>query len=131
MADGANTKDGANGWHNGQRIDAWDTKCGGAWLEAKVVRVDGESLLVHFHGFSKRQDEWMRVDSSRLARARTECERARRVAPQLSTEDLKLSKPRPKPRPTNARGLRKSCAKSSKARARVLDTVSTRLSTSQ
>lgn len=38
----------------------------GTWRVAQVVRIEGESLRVHFQGFTSRYDEDIRLGSSKV-----------------------------------------------------------------
>lgn len=53
----------------GQWIDVLDTI--EQWLEATIVRTDREFVLIHYNGWPQRWDEWLHVDSPRIAPFRT------------------------------------------------------------
>ena len=53
----------------GQWIDVLDTI--EQWLEATVVRTEREFILIHYNGWPQRWDEWLHVDSPRIAPFRT------------------------------------------------------------
>ncbi len=52
-----------------QWVDVKDTV--GEWLEAQVVRSEPTRLLVHYNGWGPRWDEWITVESGRVAPFRT------------------------------------------------------------
>ncbi|POM71421.1 Ubiquitin family protein [Phytophthora palmivora] len=53
----------------GQWLDVKDTV--NQWLEATVLAVADGKVLVHYHGWPTRWDEWIDVDSARIAAFRT------------------------------------------------------------
>ncbi|CBJ30122.1 conserved unknown protein [Ectocarpus siliculosus] len=53
----------------GDWLDARDSD--GTWCVAQVVRIEGESMRVHFQGYHSRYDEDIRVESLKLAKLGT------------------------------------------------------------
>ena len=53
----------------GQWIDAKDTI--DQWLEAQITKLKGNKAFVHYNGWGSRWDEWIDLDSPRLAMFRT------------------------------------------------------------
>ncbi|KAM3131610.1 hypothetical protein pb186bvf_016274 [Paramecium bursaria] len=53
----------------GQWIDLKDTI--DQWLEAQILKVEGNRIFVHYNGWGRRWDEWVEVDSPRIAVFRT------------------------------------------------------------
>ena len=60
---------GAPSYVPGQWVDALDTVS--QWLEARVLAVRGDDLLITYSGWSSRWDEWLPQTSPRLAPFRT------------------------------------------------------------
>ncbi|KAF0699988.1 Aste57867_9468 [Aphanomyces stellatus] len=56
-------------FHVGQWLDVKDTV--NQWLEATVLDVTSAQVFVHYHGWPSRWDEWIDLDSARLAAFRT------------------------------------------------------------
>ena len=48
----------------GDWLDARDSD--GTWCVAQVVAIEGDSLRVHFQGYSSRYDEDIRLESSKV-----------------------------------------------------------------
>ncbi|CAN0539764.1 unnamed protein product, partial [Ectocarpus sp. 8 AP-2014] len=48
----------------GDWLDARDSD--GTWCVAQVVRIEGESMRVHFQGYHSRYDEDIRVESLKV-----------------------------------------------------------------
>jgi RNA binding activity-knot of a chromodomain len=53
----------------GQWIDVKDTI--DQWLEAEVINVRGDEVYVHYNGWGYRWDEWLSMNSDRIAAFRT------------------------------------------------------------
>jgi len=53
----------------GQWVDVIDTM--GQWLEAQITKLSVDKVRVHFNGWGSRWDEWISVNSPRIAQFRT------------------------------------------------------------
>ena len=53
----------------GQWVDVKDTI--DQWLEAEVINVRGDEVYVHYNGWGYRWDEWLKMNSDRIAPFRT------------------------------------------------------------
>jgi len=49
----------------GQWVDAKDQR--DQWLEAEVLKIRGKQALIHFNGYAYRMDEWIDMNSPRIA----------------------------------------------------------------
>lgn len=65
----SHTRRGRRRFFVGQWLDVKDTV--NQWLESTVMAVADDKVLVHYHGWPARWDEWIDVDSDRLAAFRT------------------------------------------------------------
>ncbi|TYZ62383.1 hypothetical protein PybrP1_000781 [[Pythium] brassicae (nom. inval.)] len=63
------TRRGHRRFFVGQWLDVKDTV--NQWLESTVMAVSEDKVLVHYHGWPSRWDEWIDFDSDRLAAFRT------------------------------------------------------------
>ncbi|KAG6962000.1 hypothetical protein JG688_00008823 [Phytophthora aleatoria] len=69
------TQRGPRQFFVGQWLDVKDTV--NQWLESTVMVIADEKVLIHYHGWPTRWDEWIDVDSDRIAAFRTQQERGR------------------------------------------------------
>ncbi|EEY59129.1 ubiquitin family protein, putative [Phytophthora infestans T30-4] len=65
----ATTRRGPRQFFVGQWLDVKDTV--NQWLESTVMAVADGKVLIHYHGWPTRWDEWIDVDSDRIAAFRT------------------------------------------------------------
>lgn len=63
------TRRGRRRFFVGQWLDVKDTV--NQWLECTVMAVSADKVLVHYHGWPSRWDEWIDFDSDRIAAFRT------------------------------------------------------------
>jgi len=49
----------------GDDLDVRDTV--GTWLPAHIIKIYGENVFVHYHGYLEKWDEWILKNSSRLS----------------------------------------------------------------
>ena len=54
------------------RLDTKDTQ--GKWFEARVIELKPSEVKIHYKRFAAKYDEWIPIDSDRLARVSTRCE---------------------------------------------------------
>ncbi|ETO79286.1 hypothetical protein F444_05987 [Phytophthora nicotianae P1976] len=65
----ATTRRGPRQFFVGQWLDVKDTV--NQWLESTVMAIADGKVLIHYHGWPTRWDEWIDVDSDRIAAFRT------------------------------------------------------------
>ena len=53
----------------GEWVDVKDTI--GQWLEAQIIQINNGICLIHYNGWENRWDEWIEINSNRIASFRT------------------------------------------------------------
>lgn len=75
----------------GQWLDVRDTV--NQWLESTVVDMSEDKVLVHYHGWPSRWDEWIDFDSDRIAAFRTRTTHTLNVQHMSPVPSTRLSNP--------------------------------------
>ena len=101
------TKQGATSSENrkffvGQWLDVKDTV--NQWLEATILRMSRTRLYIHYNGWPARWDEWIRVDSDRIAPFRTKTLHPQ-TAPHVSPSPVSWVRDAPVAGPNDVRPL--------------------------
>lgn len=86
----------------GQWLDVRDTV--NQWLESTVIDMSEDKVLVHYHGWPSRWDEWIDFDSERIAAFRTRTTHTLNVQHMSPVPTTRLSNP-PSAGSTNVRHM--------------------------
>jgi len=104
--DGKWPREGAD-WRSfkvGDKVDVLDTISN--WLTSTVKEVEEKRILIHYDGYSSTWDEWIEIDSDRLAKAKTKAGTSERSGGYYSSSSSYYSGSEGTPKQKGIVGLR-------------------------